>query len=134
MPPGDPHELHRDVQTPNLTLDRVHLRVDWQTLRRLPLSSAIIFNFKAVFTPLIEFQDEPYIPELVLRILNEGKENIMKYKNTWHVEHVAKPRLEAWAKEQKEKGMVKSDWEVATLNESPYYPGWKEKWQQRQGF
>lgn len=134
MPPGDPHELYRDVQTPDLTLDRVHLRVDWQTLRRLPLSGAIIFNFKAVFTPLAEFRDEPYIPELVLKILNEGKENIMKYKNTWHVEHVAKPLLESWAKEQKEKGVVEPDWEVATLDESPYYPGWREKWRQRQGF
>ncbi|KAI4100125.1 MAG: hypothetical protein LQ345_007468, partial [Seirophora villosa] len=50
MPPGDPHEAYRDIQLPasQLPLSRVHLRVDWQTLRRLPLSGSIIFNFKAL--------------------------------------------------------------------------------------
>lgn len=58
MPPGDPHEAYRDYQLPRseLPISRVHLRVDWQTLRRLPLSGAIIFNFKALFTPLEQFR------------------------------------------------------------------------------
>ncbi|KAL8899947.1 MAG: hypothetical protein Q9207_005937 [Kuettlingeria erythrocarpa] len=58
MPPGDPHEAYRDFQMPRseLPISRVHLRVDWQTLRRLPLSGAIIFNFKALFTPIEEFR------------------------------------------------------------------------------
>ncbi|KAI4276639.1 MAG: hypothetical protein L6R38_005600 [Xanthoria sp. 2 TBL-2021] len=58
MPPGDPHEKYRKVQLPEteLPLSRIHLRVDWQTLRRLPLSGAIIFNFKALFTPVEDFR------------------------------------------------------------------------------
>ena len=58
MPPGDPHEKYREVQFPEteLPLSRIHLRVDWQTLRRLPLSGAIIFNFKALFTPVEDFR------------------------------------------------------------------------------
>ena len=48
MPPGDPHEALRLSQNPDLTLDECHLRVDWQTLRRLPLSAAVVFNFKAL--------------------------------------------------------------------------------------
>ena len=58
MPPGDPHEKYREVQLPEieLPLSRIHLRVDWQTLRRLPLSGAIIFNFKALFTPVEDFR------------------------------------------------------------------------------
>lgn len=134
MPPGDPHEKYRDFQLPDLTLDRCHLRVDWQTLRRLPLSGAVVFNFKALFTPVTEFRDEPYIPSIILKVLHEGKENLMKYKNTWHVEHVVIPALKEYEKEQIEKGLVPKDWDVHTLDEAPYFPGWEEKWHSKQGY
>lgn len=134
MPPGDPHEAMRDAQNPAHTLEQCRLRVDWQTLRRLPLSGAVVFNFKALFTPVTEFADEPFVPALCLKILKEGKENIMKYKNTWHTEHVVMPALERWAREQVENGLVPADWEPHTLDEAPFFPGWEEKWQRQQGF
>ena len=134
MPPGDPHEEHRLSQDPNLPLSRLHLRVDWQTLRRLPLSAAIVFNFTALFTPIPEFRDEACVPALVRRVVTQGKKSIMEYKNTWHVEHVVLPALEVWEKEQVEKGMVEKDWEVHTLHESPWFPRWEEKWHRQQGF
>jgi hypothetical protein len=134
MPPGHPHEAHRLSQSPSLELPRIHLRVDWQTLRRLPLSGAIVFNFKALFTPITEFRDEPYVPALFLKVLREGKKNMMEYKNTWHVEHVAIPALERWAREQEEMGLVEKGWEVRTLAESPWFPGWEGKWRRQQGF
>ncbi|KAI8942145.1 hypothetical protein NX059_000234 [Plenodomus lindquistii] len=134
MPPGDPHEAHRNMQNPDLDLSRCHLRVDWQTLRRLPLSAGVVFNFKALFTSVTEFREEPCIPGLVLKVLNDGKKSLMEYKNTWHVEHVVKPALEAWHKEQVENGLVPEGWEPHTLEESPWYPGWEEKWRGKQGF
>ncbi|KAF1964191.1 hypothetical protein BU23DRAFT_71934 [Bimuria novae-zelandiae CBS 107.79] len=134
MPPGDPHEKLRDFQMADLDISRCNLRVDWQTLRRLPLSGAIVFNFKALFTPLEEFRTEAFIPALVLKNLNEAKPNLMAYKNTWHTEHVVKPALEQWAKEQVEKEWVPKDWEPQTLEDSPYFPNWEEKWHQQQGF
>ena len=134
MPPGDPHENFRSFQSPELDLSRLHLRVDWQTLRRLPLTGAIIFNFKALFTPISSFRDEPFVPALALKVLNEGKKNIMDYKATWHTEHVAKPALEKWKREHEEKGWVPKGWEPHTLDESPYFPGWEEKWRNDQGF
>jgi hypothetical protein len=140
MPVGHPHEKLRAVQKPGLTIEECYLRVDWQTLRRLPLSAAIVFNFKAIFTPVTEFRDEPYIPELLLKILKEGKKNLMEYKNTWHVEHACIPVLEMYAEEQRANGWVKPEkgdeetWNVATLAESPYFPGWREKWHRQQGF
>jgi len=134
MPPGDPHEAHRSRQDPALDLARCHLRVDWQTLRRLPLSGAVVFNFKALFTPVEEFRDERYVPGLMLKVLNEGKKNLMEYKNTWHVEHVVKPALAKWHEEQMESGVVEKEWEPRTLEESPWFPGWEEKWHQQQGF
>ncbi|KAI9832762.1 MAG: hypothetical protein M1819_003982 [Sarea resinae] len=134
MPPGDPHEEHRMKQMPDLPLSRCHLRVDWQTLRRLPLSSSVVFNFKALFTPVEEFRDEPYVPSVLLKVLKEGKKSLMEYKNTWHVEHVVIPAMEQYEREQKEKGLMDKDWEVRTLDEYPYFPGWEEKWHRQQGY
>ncbi|PBP18497.1 hypothetical protein BUE80_DR010590 [Diplocarpon rosae] len=100
----------------------------------------VVFNFKALFTPVTEFRAEPYIPALLLKILKEGKKELMEYKGTWHVEHVCIPRLEEYAQEQIAKGWVRADmdgqkeWNIATLAESPYFPGWEEKWHRQQGF
>lgn len=139
MPPGHAHEKLREQQDPGLTIEDCNLRVDWQTLRRLPLSGAICFNFKALFTPVTEFRDEAYIPSLVLKVLKEGKPSILGYKSTWHVEHVVIPELERYEREQYEKGLIKGEngedkWKVATLEESPFFPGWEKKWKSQQGF
>lgn len=134
MPPGDPHENFRTRQVPNLPVSRVHLRVDWQTLRRLPLSGAIVFNFKALFTPLDDFRSEAYVPALLAKVLRDGKKALMEYKSTWHVEHVVLPALEEWAREQEADGLTERGWEVRTLEEAPWFPGWEEKWHRRQGF
>lgn len=134
MPPGDPHEKYRDFQSPDLTLARCHLRVDWQTLRRLPLSGAVVFNFKALFTPVSDFRHEPYIPSLILKVMKDGKQNLMTYKNTWHVEHVVVPALEGYKREQEEGGLIERGWAERTLEEAPWFPGWRELWVERQGF
>ncbi|KAK1140194.1 hypothetical protein N8T08_010582 [Aspergillus melleus] len=134
MPKDDPHEALRLSQDPNLRLEDCHLRVDWQTLRRLPLSAAVVFNFKALFTPVTEFRDEPRVPALLGEILKNGKKNLLEYKSTWHVEHVVLPKLEEWAREQEENGLVDKGCEVATLEDSPWFKGWQEKWHRQQGF
>ncbi len=134
MPPCEAYDAARRHQDSELTIDRLHLRVDWQTLRRLPLSAAIVFNFKGLFTPVTEFRDEPYIPSLILKVLKEGRRGIMEYKNTWHTEHVVVPALKEYEREQIEKGLVEKDWDPRTLDEAPFFPGWEEKWHRQQGF
>lgn len=134
MPSGDPHELHRLSQNPELAISNINLRVDWQTLRRMPLSGAIVFNFKALFTPVEEFRNEPGIPQIVAKVLREGKKPLIEYKNTWHVEHVVLPALDTWSEEQVRDGLVEREWEVATLEESPWFKGWREKWRRQQGY
>ncbi|RDA94756.1 hypothetical protein CP533_6769 [Ophiocordyceps camponoti-saundersi (nom. inval.)] len=128
LPSTDADFRQRETQNPSLAAQDVHLRVDWQTLRRLPLSGAVVFNFKALFTPITEFRNEPYIPSLILKILNEGNEEIMKYKGTWHVQHVVKPTLEAYERFQVEQGLVEENWNPETLKESPFFPGWERKY------
>lgn len=128
LPSDHPDWKNREFQNLALSEEDIYLRVDWQTLRRLPLSGAIVFNFKALYTPLVEFSDEPYIPSLVLKILEDGEENIMKYKGTWHVEHVVKPALRQYVKEQLRKKMIEKGWTAHTLDESPFFPGWEKKY------
>ena len=134
MPSGDPHELLRLAQDPTHDVSRCNLRVDWQTLRRLPLSGAIVFNFKALFTPVTEFRDEPYIPSILLKVLREGKKNLMEYKDTWHTEHVVIPEMEKYERAEREKGLIEKDWEPHTIDEYPYFPGWEGKWHNQQEF
>ncbi|KAJ9150368.1 hrq family protein [Pleurostoma richardsiae] len=123
-----------DANPGDLRPEHIKLRCDWQTLRRLPLSAAIVFNFKAVFTPLEELRDEPYVPALLHRVLEQGKENLITYKCVDHVKNTAMGALAGWAKEQVDNGVVPADWEVGTLDESPFFPGWEEKWRAKQGF
>ena len=134
MPPNDPREQNMKFQGAHLDPKDVHLRVDWQTLRRLPLSGGVVFNFKALFTSITEFRDEPYIPSLVLKLLTESQENILKYKGTWHIEHVVIPLMAQYEREQIEDGLIPSAWAHHTLDEAPFYPGWEDKWHRRQGF
>ena len=132
-PHGEAFEHERSFQSEDLRIDDVTFRVDWQTLRRLPVTGTIIFNFKGLFTLLPEFRHEPYVPALLEKVLKEGKKEIMVYKGTWAVEHVVLPELRKWVAEQKERGLTEKDWDVETLSESPWFPGWVESWQKSMG-
>jgi len=60
-------------------------------------------------------------------ILKEGNASIMAYKGIFHVEHKVLPALDRCAKEQEGKASVSKDWNVRTLDEDPFFPGW-QKW------
>ncbi|KAJ3461354.1 hypothetical protein MRS44_009907 [Fusarium solani] len=130
MPPEDPGLSIRDSQDPSLRLEDLYFRVDWQTLRRLPLSGAIVFNFKAFFTPVTSLKDEPYVPSLSLKVISDSKENLVRYKSVWHVEHILKPALAEYERYQVENGIMEKDWQHQTLPESPFFRGWEAKWKQ----
>jgi hypothetical protein len=98
----------------------------------------MVFNFKALFTPIQELRDEPYVPSLVLKVLTEAKEALLTYKGTFHVEHIVLPALKTYEEEQYENGLITGErgerWVVETLEESPFFPGWEQKWHRQQGF
>lgn len=107
-------------------IEDLQLRCDWQTLRRLPMSGAVIFNFKAVFTPLTELAKEPYVPALMHKVITQADERLITYKMEKHVANLAAEYMEKWAREQEQDGLVERDWEVSTLEQSPFFPGWEE--------
>ncbi|KAL8378007.1 hypothetical protein RB595_008615 [Gaeumannomyces hyphopodioides] len=124
-----------DIAAGRVGVDDVRLRCDWQTLRRLPLSGAVCFNFKAVFTPLAALRSEPFVPALLARVLALGDRQLVgPYKCDGHVRDLALAALEGWAAEQVEEGIVPAGWEVRTLDEHPFYLGWEERWREQQRF
>lgn len=126
LQPNTPEWAEREDPDTQVQMDisDVNLRVDWQTLRRLPVSRAIVFNFKVLFTPVVQLREERYVPKLLLKVLKEGKKELLEYKGTQLVERVVKPKLEEWTEEQEDKGWVPKSWEERTLDEDPFFPGW----------
>ncbi|KAI0813021.1 alpha-1,2-mannosyltransferase [Xylaria sp. FL0064] len=128
-PGGDRHTHDKDI-----TASRVHLRVDWQTLRRMPLSGGIVFNFKALFTPIEEFRSEAYIPSILLQVLQHAKGNLMEYKHAPRLEPIIFPVFEQYEREQKDSSLMEKNWDAHTLGEHPFFPHWEKKWRTQQGF
>lgn len=96
-----------------------NVRVERQTLRRLPKSQAIIFTNHPVFYSLDEMKDEPMVPSLIRKILYEGPGDIIKYKNfDFFRDHIAE-YLDKLIEEQVKKGLIEKDQPIKTL---PTYP------------
>ncbi|KAH6652264.1 hypothetical protein BKA67DRAFT_626947 [Truncatella angustata] len=124
--PEDVPRSKFDRDPSSCAIEDLQLRCDWQTVRRLPMSGAMIFNFKAVFTPLAELAREPYVPALLHRVITQGDEKLIEYKMEKHVANIASEYCEKWARQQEEDGLVEKDWTVGTLEQSPFFPGWEE--------
>lgn len=96
-----------------------NVRVERQTLRRLPKSGAIIFTNHPVFYSIEEMKDEPLIPSLIRKIIYEGPQDIIKYKNfDFFRDHIA-DYLDGLIKRQKDLGIILEDTPLKTL---PTYP------------
>ncbi|KAG7813323.1 hypothetical protein KL921_000869 [Ogataea angusta] len=96
-----------------------NVRVERQTLRRLPKTKAIIFTNHPIFYSIDEMKDEPLIPSLLRKILDEAPEKIMKYKNFDAFRDHLIPYLEGLIQRQKDLGLIDDSTPVRTL---PTYP------------
>ncbi|PIS57564.1 hypothetical protein CJI97_000608 [Candidozyma auris] len=96
-----------------------NVRVERQTLRRLPKSQAIIFTNHPVFYSLDEMKDEPMVPSLIRKILYEGPGDIIKYKNFDFLRDHLVGYLDKVIEDQIDKGLISKDQPVKTL---PTYP------------
>ena len=96
-----------------------NVRVERQTLRRLPKSQAIIFTNHPVFYSIEEMKDEPLVPSLIRKIIYEAPEGICKYKNFASFRDHILPYLTNLVDRQVELGLIEKDTPVKTL---PTYP------------
>ncbi|CUM67352.1 uncharacterized protein PRCAT00005045001 [Priceomyces carsonii] len=96
-----------------------NVRVERQTLRRLPKSKAIIFTNHPVFYSIEEMKNEPMVPSLLRKILYEAPEDIIKYKKfDMFRDHLCE-YLNRLIKSQLERGIIDKNDPVRTL---PSYP------------
>ncbi|KAK6462105.1 hypothetical protein DFJ63DRAFT_286955 [Scheffersomyces coipomensis] len=96
-----------------------NVRVERQTLRRLPKSQAIIFTNHPIFYSIEEMKDEPLIPSLIKKIIYEGPQDIIKYKNFESFRDHISDYLDGLIKRQIDLGLIKEDTPLKTL---PTYP------------
>lgn len=79
LPPA--HRRHRVAIDPERIGDRLRLRVERQTLRRLARSKAVIFGIRTYVTPLADVIDGPEAADALLRRLDEMPRSMQSYKN-----------------------------------------------------
>ncbi|ODV81030.1 uncharacterized protein CANTADRAFT_46596 [Suhomyces tanzawaensis NRRL Y-17324] len=96
-----------------------NVRVERQTLRRLPKSKAIIFTNHPIFYSIEEMKDEPMVPSLLRKILYEGPEDIVKYKNFAKFRDHIVEYLDGLVQRQIDHGLISADQPLKTL---PTYP------------
>lgn len=95
------------------------VRVERQTLRRLPKSQAIIFTNHPIFYSMEEMKDEPLVPSLVRKILYEAPEKIIKYKFFEIFRDHISGYLDDLIQRQYDLGIINKDTPLKTL---PTYP------------
>lgn len=100
-------------------LEKLVVRVERQTLRRLPKSNAIIFTNHPLYYSIDEMKNEPLVPSLLRKIILEGPEKIVKYKSFKVVESHIVPYLDKLIQSQIDRGLITKDQQVRTL---PTYP------------
>lgn len=127
---------------PNLEADmkstdpkQFNVRVERQTLRRLPKSRAIIFTNHPVFYSIEEMKDEPLVPSLLKKIIYEGPESIIRYKNFGFLRDHISEYLDSLIERQKRLGLISDETPLRTLKSYPfahwvdtgfdYEKGWK---------
>lgn len=96
-----------------------NVRVERQTLRRLPKSRAIIFTNHPIFYLIDEMKDEPNVPLLLRKIIYEAPEGIIKYKNFEFIRDHISGYLDLLILRQKDLGLITDETPLKTL---PTYP------------
>lgn len=95
------------------------LRIDRQSLRRLPKSRAIIFTNHPLMYSLDEMKDEPLVPSLMHKMLFGGPKDILSYKNFPIFRDHIEEYLQSLINRQIELGLIDENTPVKTL---PTYP------------
>ncbi|KAH7869027.1 uncharacterized protein C8R40DRAFT_792183 [Lentinula edodes] len=97
------HPITPDVR-PTVAAENLRLRTERQTLRRLPLSGAIVFGIRTYLFPVEELAKEPGIPARMASAMRSWPEDVRKYKGNGLYEKVMLEYLDKAAKEQLEVG------------------------------
>ncbi|KAJ4477232.1 hypothetical protein J3R30DRAFT_3703491 [Lentinula aciculospora] len=97
------HPINPD-ERPIVAAENLRLRTERQTLRRLPLSGAIVFTIRTYLFPIEELAKEPGIPARMASAMRSWPEDVRRYKGNGLYEKVMLEYLDKAAKEQLDAG------------------------------
>ncbi|CAN6620847.1 hypothetical protein TRVA0_008S01354 [Trichomonascus vanleenenianus] len=106
-------------EMPDVSSQQYTIRVERQTLRRLPNSQAIIFTNHPVFYTIDEMKDEPGMPSILKKIILEGPEKIRQSKKLAIIQDKLVPYLDTLIQRQLDLNIISADHVVKT---APSYP------------
>lgn len=75
------HAFDQSQEAPRV--DQLWLRTERQTLRRLPVSGAIIFTIRVYLVPITQLAEEQDVPERLGRALRGWPEDVKDYKGVY---------------------------------------------------
>ncbi|RLV94345.1 hypothetical protein JA1_001833 [Spathaspora sp. JA1] len=84
---------------------KLFFRSERQSLRRLPISGAIVFTIRTYFIPMVKLCEEPYVPRRLLNGILSWADEVEEYKGFSKFKDILMPYLEMKAKEQEENGL-----------------------------
>lgn len=112
-------EAEKYVMT--IPFEEFRVRMECQSLTKLPKTKAIIFANHPKFIKLTELEYEPYMPSFVMNMMYECPEEIMKQKHFELVREHLRPRLQRMIDNQIANGLIESD-SLTNLRTPPTYP------------
>ena len=96
-------------------VDQHHLRSERQTLRRLPISGAIVFTIRTYFEPLKKVAEEPGVPGRLASAIRSWGEDSARYKGREMFGDVVCGFLDGKHREQVERGLVAENGEEVVV-------------------
>ncbi|EGW35011.1 HRQ family protein 1 [Spathaspora passalidarum NRRL Y-27907] len=86
-------------------VNMLYYRSERQSLRRLPISGAVVFTIRTYFIPIAKLCEEPYVPRRLFNGLSSWSDDVGEYKGFHKFKDILLPYLEQKAKEQEANGL-----------------------------
>lgn len=104
-----------------IPFENFEIRTERQTLIKLPKTGAVIFANHPVYLNISkDLADVPVVPSIILKMLHESPEKIIKYKHFDLLrDHLQKP-LEKLIERQLELGLITKDTPIRTVPNFPF--------------
>ncbi|ODQ58128.1 hypothetical protein WICANDRAFT_33870 [Wickerhamomyces anomalus NRRL Y-366-8] len=90
-------------------INQIYYRSERQSVRRLPISGAVVFTIRTYFVPMVDICKEPYVPIRLLDGINSWTEDVKEYRGYEKFIDVVKPYLEEKVKEQEAMGYTREN-------------------------
>lgn len=88
-------------------INKVYYRSERQSVRRLPISGAVVFTIRTYFVPIVEICKEPFIPLRLLDGINSWTDDVREYRGFERFKDVVLPYLEQKVDEQAKMGFTR---------------------------